>query len=87
MASSDANGDCDIITSLLRTRVLPELDRVSDEDGSQIRRGAIRLSLELLNKQRGEAENFTLSQVCSWLRDESSWKADVETTLQEIVRP
>lgn len=86
VASSDMNGDCDIITTLLRTRILPELNNVRDEDASQLRRGAVRLSLELLSKQHGEAGNLSLLQLCSWLRDEPSWKVDVETTLQEIVR-
>ncbi|KAI0087407.1 hypothetical protein BDY19DRAFT_893157 [Irpex rosettiformis] len=85
-STSDKDQDYDITATILRTRILPELDRVREEDASQIRRGVVRLSLELLSKQHREQGSFTSSQLCNWLRDEPVWKADFETTLQEIIK-
>ena len=80
----DLDQDGDIISRIIRTRVLPELETIREEDAGKIRREVVYLSLELLSKQTGE-QDYIFSQLRIWLQDESNWKADVEISLQNVV--
>jgi hypothetical protein len=82
---TDADNDSETVVEMLRTRVLPELNRLREEDVGHIRREVVRLVLELSRDREGQQREFLLSQLLSWVQNKQDWKHDVEEILREIV--
>lgn len=79
----DSTGD--IVLTIFRTRVLPEMERVREEDSQGIRSEVVRFALELLCKQHDHQRQYILTQLCDWFRSYPVWKASISNTLEEMV--
>ena len=72
--------------ALLRSRILPEINGLREEDSAEIRGKTIRLVLELLSKGDSVGSEYLLMHLCNWYQTEKLWREGIESALSEIVR-
>ncbi|GJE94860.1 hypothetical protein PsYK624_110360 [Phanerochaete sordida] len=83
--SQDLGPHTEVLTTLLRTRILPEIDGLREEDAPEIRSKAVQLVLELLCLGGDETVEYLLMRICDWYQKDKSWKEGIEAALGEII--
>ncbi|OBZ67524.1 hypothetical protein A0H81_12594 [Grifola frondosa] len=78
--------DCDAIVGVLRSRVLPEVEAMQNDDfAAEIQNRVVRLTLELLCIRGSSEREYVMRQFCRWFRDDMRWKLSIEKTIQEFI--
>ncbi|KAH9852273.1 hypothetical protein C2E23DRAFT_921858 [Lenzites betulinus] len=80
--------DANTIIHLLRTRIIPEVEAMQEDAFAavgEIRRGVVRLVLELLCVRDCNEGEYAILYLCLWLQDGASWKQSVENSLKEFM--
>ena len=80
--------DADVITHLLRTRILPEVEAMREdafETVGEIQSSIIRLVLELLRVGETSNREWMLLYFSHWLQEGGNWRQSVENPLREFV--
>lgn len=75
----------DLMVSLLRTRILPEIAALQEEEAAEIRSRLIQVVLELLSIHDSEDREYLLMHFCDWYQQKGAWRDGVEAALTEIV--
>lgn len=73
-----------MVITLLRTRILPEIDGLRQEDAFEIRNKTIQLTLEVLCLADDEGQEYLLMRLCDWYQKDQTWKENIEAALGEI---
>lgn len=81
----DPNEDGDIVVTIFRAHLLPEVAQLRDEASVEIRGEIVRLALDLICKQDGDLKDYMVTQFCSWFKQSREWKESVEATFEDIV--
>lgn len=83
----DPEEDGEIVVTIFRTRIIPEMAQLREEGSEEIRGEVIRLALDLLCKQTGPPKEYVLTQFCDWFRHDSEWRDCIEKTFEQTVSP
>ena len=74
-----------LLSSLLHSRILPEVSALKEEDALEIRAGTVQLVLHLLSFRDNPGEDSLVQQLGNWYQRDKHWKECIETALQDIV--
>ncbi|KAI0947727.1 hypothetical protein AcW1_009415 [Taiwanofungus camphoratus] len=77
--------DADVIVRILRTRIFPEVEALSEKDSMEARGRAVKLVLELMCIQNGGEHEYLVVQFCHWYQDTQTWKSSIENTIRDVV--
>ncbi|KAH9946910.1 hypothetical protein B0H21DRAFT_857417 [Amylocystis lapponica] len=77
--------DVDRIIGVFRSRILPELEAIRDREAAEIQTSVITLVLDLLRIQGNSEREYLLMHFCHWFQDLPEWKANINTTLQDLI--
>ncbi|EKM57985.1 uncharacterized protein PHACADRAFT_139496 [Phanerochaete carnosa HHB-10118-sp] len=83
--SQDMGRYAEVMITLIRTRIMPEIDGLSEEDAPEIRSKAIQLVLELICLGADDGEEYLLMRLCDWYQKDKTWKGSIEAALEEII--
>lgn len=84
--SDDADTYGELLITLLRTRILPEIEGMREEDAAEIRSRTIRLVLEVLCISDSTGREYLLMHLCNWYQTEKLWRDSIEAALDDMVR-
>lgn len=84
--SNDADIYGELLTTLLRTRILPEIEGMREEDTVEIRSKTIHLVLEVLCAGGDAGRGYLLMRLCDWYQAKKLWRESIEAALDEMVR-
>lgn len=81
----DAHAYGELLITLLRTRILSEIEGMRDEDSAGIRTKTIQLVLEVLRIGDGSEREYLLMHLCNWYQSDKHWRESIESALDEMV--
>ena len=84
--SDDADDYGELLITLLRTRILPEIEGIREEDAALIRSKTMHLVLEVLCIGDSHGREYLLMHLCNWYQSEKLWRESIELALDEMVR-
>jgi hypothetical protein len=83
--STDTARYAELVIALFRSRILPEISGLREEDAPSIRGKAVQLVLELLSIRDSLSRDYLLMHLENWYQADRLWKESIESSLQDLV--